>query len=463
MNRVVNFYKKFGKAGNKVMGLLKLEPVFKGVPVPFKQTPGRHQYYYAETLHLIPESILYQIRMPSRYAVSVESTKYNDIVEKEILKYLDQKVPHNLFSPKAGLNLDLTIKQAKHLVEASEDHFAKAESGELQRILDDFNTSQAKLDELQEKIEIAVDSLLEETCHYLKETFSTHYAQADMEKSVSILDKLPLIGRRDVFSLAIGDVQEALKAHPDCPKLAELHDRLYLVAHAHFQIADAKLSILDPDGFETYDKITYEEALKEFDNTKSVLDKFTRPVDTSNCPFKERLATIHDKYISEFKTNVLKNERARDKKDNFYSKIVRDDKFNATPNKFKEELLAYLSGAIILKNHRYRYQQEQYDRYLAFNKWICVSDSMTLKEFANIYARSLRTQVDISHNFLCPQIDANYDEYGKKTVNPISSNVFYFFFSAHKMRRRWAQVVLSAARYPNEKIRRAYLRFFSNA
>lgn len=462
MNRVVNFYKKFGKSSNKVMGLLKLEPVFKGVPVPFKQTPGQHQYYYSETLHLIPGSILYQIRMPNRYAVGTESTKYSDIVEKEILKYLEQKVPHNLFSPKDGLNLNITIKQAKHLVEASEEHFVKAESGELQKMLDEFQTSQERIDQLQDRIETAIDDLLVQARSHLKETLSVHYTEADIEKSIGFFDGFPLIGR-DVYGLAIADVQAALERNPSDQKLIELQDRLFHVAYTHFQIADIKLSILDPDGYETYDKVSYEEALHEFDNAKAVLDRFTRQADYFKSPFKAHLDEIQIKLVPEFKECALVNERARDRKDNFYSKVVRDNQFDAAPNKFKEELLAYLSGAIILKTHRYRYQQEQYDRYLAFNKWISLSDNMTLKEFAGIYARSLRTQVEISHNFLCPQIDANYDEYGKKTVNPISPNVFYFFFSANRMRRRWAQIVLSAARFPNEKIRRAYLRFFNNA
>lgn len=65
-----------------------------------------------------------------------------------------------------------------------------------------------------------------------------------------------------------------------------------------------------------------------------------------------------------------------------------------------------------------------------------------------------------SHNNRSPKIDANYDDYHYRTVNPISSSVFYYFFSGNKLRRNLSIWMLSAARYPNEKIRRAYLKFF---
>jgi len=187
MKSTIQFYKKFGKIGNKVMGMLKLEPILKGVPVPFKQTPGRAQYYYTETLHLIPDSILYQIKMPSKFAQSEESKKYNDIVEREIIKYLEHKFKHNLFDPKNGLNLDLTVMQVKYLLKANEDHFNKAESGELQKIIDNYNTTLKAKDESQEKLEEYIETTLERVEAYTKETYAI-YKKTSMEKSLTILD-----------------------------------------------------------------------------------------------------------------------------------------------------------------------------------------------------------------------------------------------------------------------------------
>jgi len=263
--------------------------------------------------------------------------------------------------------------------------------------------------------------------------------------------------------MMIDDVNAALSQHPDDKNLIDLHNRLYYIADAHTTIDRAKLDMLNPAEDETYDKITSEECHKEYNKSVDILKKFTKEVDNNKSPFKERLAEISDQHIPKFRDQLKAHESSKYAKDHFYYLMVGEGEHESNPDKFKEDLLAYLSGAIILKDHRYRYQQEQYERYLDFNRWIRVSNDMTLKKFAEMYARSLRTQVEISHNFLCPQIDANYDDYGKRTVNPINSTVFYFFFSAHRARRKFAQVILSAARYPNEKIRRAYMRFFSNA
>jgi len=85
---------------------------------------------------------------------------------------------------------------------------------------------------------------------------------------------------------------------------------------------------------------------------------------------------------------------------------------------------------------------------------------MTLKEFSHEYAIFLNSVIEASHNHRNPKIDANYDDYQYRTINPITGSVFYYFFSANRVRWNLATMILSAARYPNEKIRKAYLRFF---
>jgi hypothetical protein len=69
--------------------------------------------------------------------------------------------------------------------------------------------------------------------------------------------------------------------------------------------------------------------------------------------------------------------------------------------------------------------------------------------------------IDSSHNFRSPKIAANYDDYAEKTVRPINATIFYYFFSMDKRRRTVAQWLISSIRYPNEKVRRAYMRFFA--
>lgn len=67
----------------------------------------------------------------------------------------------------------------------------------------------------------------------------------------------------------------------------------------------------------------------------------------------------------------------------------------------------------------------------------------------------------MSHNYKCPKIQANYDDFGDRTIRPLNSTIFYYFFSADFAKRTAAQWLLSTVRYPNEKIRKAYMRFFS--
>jgi hypothetical protein len=69
--------------------------------------------------------------------------------------------------------------------------------------------------------------------------------------------------------------------------------------------------------------------------------------------------------------------------------------------------------------------------------------------------------IEDSHDYKCPKIQANYDDFGDQTVRPLNSTIFYYFFSADLTKRTIAQWLLSTVRYPNEKVRRAYMRFFA--
>lgn len=86
---------------------------------------------------------------------------------------------------------------------------------------------------------------------------------------------------------------------------------------------------------------------------------------------------------------------------------------------------------------------------------------MTLGEFCVEYAYMIEALIADSHNYKSPKIEANYDDFQEKTIRPINATIFYYFFSADRRRRSVAQWLLSTIRYPNDKLRRAYLRFFS--
>jgi len=129
---------------------------------------------------------------------------------------------------------------------------------------------------------------------------------------------------------------------------------------------------------------------------------------------------------------------------------------------FRNDLLQHLAGSIIVKDHRQRYQKEQYNRFVASVQYRSLTKSKnTLEQFTRDYALLIEGLIDESHNNRSPKIEANYDDFAEKTIRPLNATIFYYFFSTDRRRRTIATWLLSAIRYPNERLRRAYMRFFA--
>lgn len=467
MNRALTFYKKFGRVTDKLCRTLVWNRENLKVNVVMKQTPGRHQYYYTETLHLLPEDIVFKVRMPSRYALSVESKKYDNLVEKEIINYLEKRVGVNLFDPAGGLHLDLTVKQAKEMIKASDYVKEKASTDEFQAVLEAYNSSEANVDSIQTSIDNTVEELYAELEAY-KRNLYRDFKEAEIPSTSPVTDFIPFVKRSNI-EIIKADIEAALQKDPENEILHDLLERCHIVVHTYVKIAEIKYEVIndwvDYGDAEEYDHTLLETATKKSSKARNFYSSLNFPseLNCDNSPFEERLDRINKTDLPSFRENLKSYETNKTKRDGFYSQFIKDHVYDFHPEKLKNDLFAFLSGAIVLKDHRYRYQQEQYERYLFTVRWIPFGDHLTLRKVAKYYSKGLRMQVAMSHNWLCPQIDANYDDYGKRTVNPISSTVFYYFFSANRSRRIFAQYILSAARYPNEKLRRAYLRFFSNA
>jgi uncharacterized membrane-anchored protein YhcB (DUF1043 family) len=80
-------------------------------------------------------------------------------------------------------------------------------------------------------------------------------------------------------------------------------------------------------------------------------------------------------------------------------------------------LLKHLAGSIVVKEHRLRYQKEQFDRYVAsLVASNLKSQNMTLRKFANEYAQLIEVMTESSHSFKCPKIEANYESHGEATI-----------------------------------------------
>ena len=89
------------------------------------------------------------------------------------------------------------------------------------------------------------------------------------------------------------------------------------------------------------------------------------------------------------------------------------------------------------------------------------SKHMSLSDFCYHYALLIETKVEHSHGDKCPKIEANYDDYNEERIKPLNATVFHYFFGANRAGKTWAQWILASARYPNDRMRRAYMRFFA--
>ena len=117
---------------------------------------------------------------------------------------------------------------------------------------------------------------------------------------------------------------------------------------------------------------------------------------------------------------------------------------------------------IVIKENRKRYQKEQFDRMmLASQDQDLKVHSASLDTWCENYCRLIEATIEQSHNYLSPKIMANYDDYGDSTIKPLNSTIFYYFFSAERSKRTIAQWLLATARFPNQKMKRAYMRFFA--
>ena len=61
-----------------------------------------------------------------------------------------------------------------------------------------------------------------------------------------------------------------------------------------------------------------------------------------------------------------------------------------------------------------------------------------MEDFAYNYSQLIESMIEVTNNYKCPKIQANYDEYGTETIRPLNSTIFYYFFSASHVRRGFA-------------------------
>jgi hypothetical protein len=165
--------------------------------------------------------------------------------------------------------------------------------------------------------------------------------------------------------------------------------------------------------------------------------------------------------IESAKTNFDGCNEAHDKRDTIFKNIVKDDKVDRLDD-FRVQLIQHLSMSLVIKENRKRYQKEQFDRMIiASSDFSLRRQTSSLDDFCYNYSLLVEQLISESHNGMSPKIQANYDDFGDSTVKPLNSTIFFYFFSADRTKRSIAQWLLSTVRYPNQKVKRAYMQFFS--
>jgi len=147
---------------------------------------------------------------------------------------------------------------------------------------------------------------------------------------------------------------------------------------------------------------------------------------------------------------TFENFHASNSQRNTIFSNFRKDANNENLEVFKNELLQHLSQTIVVKENRERYQKEQFDRLLISMQTSTLKNKdQTMAQFAAEYAKLIEVLIEQSHNWKCPKIQANYDDFNDATIKPLNSTIFYYFFSGDRMRRSFAQWMLASVRYPN--------------
>lgn len=116
------------------------------LPLPGKpflpQTPGRVQYYMAEFLPYLKEKYKWEVRQQVRRVISEESRVFIPKVEREVLGYLNENYP----GVARNIDLDLTLREAEYICNASTHIKDAGKSGKLQSINEAYDKAKEDLE-----------------------------------------------------------------------------------------------------------------------------------------------------------------------------------------------------------------------------------------------------------------------------------------------------------------------------
>ena len=197
---------------------------------------------------------------------------------------------------------------------------------------------------------------------------------------------------------------------------------------------------------------------------KRCLGSFSRYENPQETEISESLKAQTSELDSQLATTLSTFEeyqKANSERNDLFSSMAQSTEADRL-EEFRLRLIQHLSMSIVIKENRQRYQKEQFDRMMiASTDFDLKRHASSMDEWCKHYCMLIEATIQSSYNYMSPKIAANYDDYGDSTVKPLNSTIFYFFFSADRTQRTIAQWLLATARFPNVRLKRAYMRFFA--
>lgn len=427
---------------------------------------------------MLLDEIKWQLKFPSRFAMRDHKRTYLQKVQEETQNFLKTRIQHNHLKPKEGLHLDLSVKEAEILVSASQSVRKLSESGELAKIHDKFEKVSTGLIEEFQTVRNQIGEILIQIEHKENEVVEQLRALG-LEKLRIHVNHYEDPNFYDVMGLSFGDpsfnnlimVESAIEqeqyAHIREQLIAvknKLHAYLGLQAR-YFEIKVElreeyikKVGKDDKEALEELKRLInyrdrYQKSYNRYELAQSEQTEFQVYINILGETYNTRIRPLIEKFTEYEKTY---NDRER-----IYHHYMAEEQ-NEALQTFREELFQHLAGSIVVKEHRQRYQKEQFERYMASMQAIKLwGNGLSLRQLTENYADLVEHLIELSHNSRAPHIEANYDDFGERTVRPLNATIFYYFFSADRAGKRLAKLLLSAARYPNDRVRRAYMNFFA--
>ena len=319
------------------------------------------------------------------------SFAYNDEIKSEILNFLGKSIKHDYMQGSRDINLDLTVQECQALYESSDQIREMAESGELQA-LHQRCVDQAKAVDTGY---IKVMDLLDKTGQQINEAEADIYedlVSAELEGlqrldsgyqgDRSILDTLSgVFGDASLENYEI--VKRAAEAKGDSDVInAERSLKSLLMARARLFSAKAAIQEAIIQRMSDDQVHAVQQELDEFRETARRFGIASESEETASSDdvYSTQLQQIFDGDMAQLMRDIDACAHSQAERAALYQS---SGEISVDGASFREDLLRHLAGSLVIKEHRIRYQKEQFDRFVASIGYKQLKDTgMTLDQFS---------------------------------------------------------------------------------